>query len=75
MTTWSVCARMHGRTNDVEPAALRKARLRAVRTLNPNDQKEITWADYRRSYTILTTWWEKGRIDYSVWARLLALHK
>ena len=47
---------------------MRDAKLKAIRSLNPNDANEITWADFKRGYLILTTWFERGRVEHTVWA-------
>ena len=47
---------------------MRDAKLKAIRSLNPNDGNEITWADFKRGYLIITTWYDKGRIEHSAWA-------
>ena len=47
---------------------MRDAKLKAIQSLNPNDTNEITWADFKRGYLIITTWYDKGRIEHSAWA-------
>ena len=47
---------------------MRDAKLKAIRSLNPNDANEITWTDFKRGYLILATWYDKGRIEHTRWA-------
>ena len=54
--------------NYPEPRAMRDSKLKAIRSLNPNDTNEITWADFKRSYLIIATWYNRGRVEHTAWA-------
>ena len=52
-----------------EPKALRSGKLLALRALNKNSGDSITWEDFKRGYTILATWYSRGRIEHTIWER------
>ena len=47
---------------------MRDAKLKAIRSLHPNDANEITWADFKRGYLIILTWYDRGRVEHTAWA-------
>ena len=65
---WEFCAGRFKRKYS-EPKALRNGKLLALRALNKNSGDSITWEDFKRGYTILATWYSRGRIEHTIWER------
>ena len=64
---WDFSCKQFNR-NYSEPRPMLYAKIQAIQSLNPNDRKEITWADLKRGYLIISTWYDKGRVEHSAWA-------
>ena len=65
---WDYSASCFGREYS-EPEALRSGKLLAIRALNKDSGDSITWEDFKRGYTILHTWYNRGRIEHTIWER------
>ena len=65
---WDDALAKFGATHS-EPEALRSGKLLAIRALNVESGDSITWEDFKRGYTILSTWYSKGRMEHTIWER------